>query len=47
MLIHRDHRDKISALLFYFGFSDKKLRERLGTEVYKIKNNIRVFLLKI
>lgn len=43
MPIHRDHRDKISALLFYFGFSDKKRREGLGTEVYKIKKQYQSF----
>tara|TARA_Y100000022_G_scaffold197646_1_gene206533 strand:+ start:26 stop:853 length:828 start_codon:yes stop_codon:yes gene_type:complete len=46
MPIHRDHRDKITALLFYFGFSDKKLRERLGTEVYKIKKQYQSFFTK-
>jgi len=38
MAIHRDSKDKILAMLLYFGFSDNIDRDYGGTQIYKLNN---------
>lgn len=38
MAIHRDSKDKILAMLLYFGFSDNIERDYGGTQIYKLNN---------
>ncbi len=38
LIQHKDHPDKLVALLLYFGFSDNKNREVMGTTIYKLKD---------
>ena len=33
---HKDHENKINALLFYFGFSDKIQRNGCSTQIYEV-----------